>query len=280
MEDHPVNQIVAKRMIAMLGCQVELADNGRQAVDILQDQPFDLVFMDCQMPEMDGYEATARIRRFKSREANIPIIAMTAHAMPGDREKCLNAGMDDYISKPLLKNALIPVMQRWARLDASDAGRPDDPAAESPEPTPEPQAKTEMKTESTATDEYIIFDPRQALRALDGDIDVLRDIAELFLESTMEDLSALAQALGANETDSASRLAHKIKGAAANLGAESVRAAARELELAAKAQQQDRLAQLMQTVESEFQQLRTYLKSDPWDSWSQESSHAKGTGGG
>ncbi len=110
-EDNLVNQKVAVMMLERLGCQVAIADNGRQAIDMLEGGGYDLVFMDCQMPELDGFEATAEIRRRFGRE--IPIIAMTANAMEGDRERCLAAGMDDYISKPVKPVNLKAALDRW-----------------------------------------------------------------------------------------------------------------------------------------------------------------------
>ncbi len=123
-EDNLVNQMIASKMLEKLGCQVDVAANGQEAVDMLDMLPYDIVFMDCQMPEMDGFEATRVIRRKEESSCeHVPIIAMTANAMAGDRERCLEAGMDDYLSKPVLPAELQRVVgdQQFA-VEGSDAG--------------------------------------------------------------------------------------------------------------------------------------------------------------
>jgi CheY-like chemotaxis protein len=111
-EDNTINQLVAVRMLQRLGCTVDVAANGREAVDMVHRLPYDLVFMDCQMPEMDGYEATAAIRAGDATQCRIPIVAMTADALAGTRELCLAAGMDDYVSKPIDTATLRGVLER------------------------------------------------------------------------------------------------------------------------------------------------------------------------
>lgn len=114
VEDNPVNQKMMVKILEKLGCRVEVAGNGMEALVKLEGGAYDLILMDCQMPEMDGYEATAEIRRRENTDRHIPIIAMTAHTMVGDREKCLDAGMDDYIAKPIKKEIVSEMIGRWA----------------------------------------------------------------------------------------------------------------------------------------------------------------------
>jgi CheY-like chemotaxis protein len=113
-EDNEINQKVVRLQLRKLGCESVAVNNGREALRVLgQDTAFDLVLMDCQMPELDGYDATRLIRALPGEVAQIPIVAMTAHAMTGDREKCLEAGMDDYLSKPVRESDLVAALERW-----------------------------------------------------------------------------------------------------------------------------------------------------------------------
>jgi len=118
-EDNGVNQLVATKLLEYLGGRVDIAPNGRDAVRMAGSEAYDLVLMDCQMPELDGYEATAEIRRLEGESSRVPIIAMTANAMSGDRERCLAAGMDDYVTKPIKLSCLSGVLERWLHTEAA-----------------------------------------------------------------------------------------------------------------------------------------------------------------
>jgi CheY-like chemotaxis protein len=113
-EDNHVNQTVARQMLERLGCAVDCVENGRAALNALERQRYDLVFMDCQMPEMDGYEATRRLRAREAEQGgHVIVLALTANAMEGDRERCLASGMDDHLTKPLKLRVLADTLERW-----------------------------------------------------------------------------------------------------------------------------------------------------------------------
>jgi CheY-like chemotaxis protein len=112
-EDNIVNQKVAMKMLSTIGCQVDVVANGIEAAAAVKEGDYDIVFMDCQMPELDGYGATREIRSGEAGRMRIPVVAMTANAMQGDREKCIAAGMDDYVSKPVNREELEAVVSKW-----------------------------------------------------------------------------------------------------------------------------------------------------------------------
>ena len=118
VEDNQVNQMVAKGMLTKLGCQVAVAGHGGEAIAYLEQQPVDLVLMDCNMPVMDGYEATRRIRQ-SGRWPNLPIIALTANALPDERERCQAAGMNDYLAKPFRREDLTALLDSWLPLTSA-----------------------------------------------------------------------------------------------------------------------------------------------------------------
>lgn len=122
VDDHELNQVVAVALLERLGCRVDVADSGYAAVAAVQRMPYDLLFMDCHMSDLDGYQATAMIRKWEGGTRRMPIVALTGRALPGDREKCLAAGMDDYFTKPLQYNLLDACLRRWIK-HATDTTR-------------------------------------------------------------------------------------------------------------------------------------------------------------
>jgi CheY-like chemotaxis protein/HPt (histidine-containing phosphotransfer) domain-containing protein len=215
-EDSPMNQRVALGMLERLGYEGILVANGLEAVEAVQHQRFAAILMDCQMPEMDGFAATAEIRRQEPVGQHLPIIAMTANAMKGDRERCLEAGMDDYISKPVRFEDLQMALQRWAPREsiAPDLSPVEaDGAADVAEPI----------------DERAIASLRATFRS--GHDDILPTLVREFRLSTEQQLSALRVAVEQGDPSTLASAAHRLKGDAAMIGATAVRARCADIEV-------------------------------------------------
>jgi signal transduction histidine kinase/DNA-binding response OmpR family regulator len=210
-EDSVVNQMLAIRLLERRGHQVVVANTGRQVLEALNTQSFDVVLMDVQMPEMDGLKTTASIREQEQTTGrHLPIIAMTAHVMPGDRERCLEAGMDDYIAKPIQAELLFATLARLLPDVASTT-----PAASPPDDVP-----------VTA-----LFDQAATLRRIDGDRELLQEIVPLFQEACAEMLDDIDHALEKQDAVRLRQSAHTLKGEASNFGATATVAAATQLEM-------------------------------------------------
>ncbi len=219
-EDNPVNAKLIDTLLTKIGLEAVIVENGRLALETLEQERFDLVLMDCQMPEMDGYEATRRLRESGCR---LPVIALTAHAGEGEREKCLAAGMDDYLAKPLRRPQLIATLERFL-------GSEDSPASAAGATTP------------SATENAPPCDLEAALSQLDGDEELLADMIGLFLEDAPRRLDRLQRAWKNGDHDGVAEAAHALKGMAGHFGAETLRRQAADLERAARAGQVDAAA--------------------------------------
>jgi signal transduction histidine kinase/CheY-like chemotaxis protein len=241
-EDNPVNQRVALRILQKAGHSVLAVGNGKQAVEAIEREPFDLVLMDVQMPEMDGLEATAVIRSSEKKTGRrLPLIAMTAHAMKGDRERCLEAGMDDYICKPIHASALLRVVGSIRPTAISSA--PDAVAVKAPSvdesPVPQPP----------------VFDRQGALDGLDGDERVLSEVISLFLDDAPGQLNKIRHAIGKRDAFALRVAAHTLKGAVGCLGGGRCAAAALEMEELAREGDLTRAADVLTVLEAEIQSL-------------------------
>ena len=217
VEDNPVNQNMAAIMLMKAGYKVDIAENGRVAVDMVDKKNYDLIFMDIQMPEMDGYEATGVIRE-KQKDKHTPIIAMTAHAMQGDREKCLEAGMDDYLSKPLNRDELFNTLDRWIKTDNDNNGNNGSNGSNGGSPTEE------------LSEEDPSVDMESAMARFGDDKVFFKEMAREFLNYVPEQIHSLEEALRSDDISIMKMNAHSIKGAAGNLSAEKVRSIAATIE--------------------------------------------------
>ncbi len=246
VEDNVVNQKVASMLLRRLGCDVQMANNGKIAVEKVESKSFDIIFMDCQMPVMSGFEATAAIRKLGPAKSSIPIVAMTANAMSGDRERCLVAGMNDYLSKPVQRDALANVLNRWVELE------PDGPTG----------ADTAMNegNENDVLDREVI----ESLRELSGpdEPSLFAELVELFLDDTPIRIKDLDNAFAKADAEGIERAAHALKSSAANLGALGLSELFRELEGAGRENDLERAAGLLPNAHSEFQRVEDALKAE------------------
>jgi signal transduction histidine kinase/DNA-binding response OmpR family regulator/ligand-binding sensor domain-containing protein/HPt (histidine-containing phosphotransfer) domain-containing protein len=219
-EDNAINQEVAVAVLQGAGVEVDVAENGLEAVRLAEVFPYDAVLMDIQMPEMDGPEATERIRRNPSL-ASLPIIAMTAHAMSGVREECQRAGMNDYVSKPIDPQALFAALARWAprRGDGASAAE----RSWSSDATAERDAADLPRT-------HTVFDFSGFARQIGGDAALARELVQKFVDNRTGCSEPIAQAVDAGDWTTAGRLVHSIKGVSGTLGAGVLHAAAVDLE--------------------------------------------------
>lgn len=233
-EDNPVNQQIAVAQLKRLGLNVQTVSNGADAVAAVQNGHFDLVLMDMQMPRMDGFEAIHRIRQAEAaREAGaaVPIIAMTAHAMPGYRERCLTAGMSDYLVKPLQPQELAATLGHWLKLDPS--AKPANNAEAEAEVAETAAAKRIDEARPTLDSHYsslLVFDWKGLFMRLDNDVESVQMVLELFVEDQPPKLEALCRAIEQSDRAMITRLAHALHGAAANVGAERLAALADKIE--------------------------------------------------
>ena len=242
VEDNATNQIVALKILEKLGYNADAVADGAEALTSLSSISYDLVFMDCQMPDMDGFEATRRIRSKQSGVLNsrVPVIAMTARAMRGDREKCLEAGMDDYLSKPVEPAAMAAVLERWLG---------EEPATEAP---------VALDTSAVLS----VFDRSVFKNRLMGDEDIMKLVIEKFLSDFPEELDRLAAVAAKGDSAGAWQLGHKMKGSAANLSANALRAVAREIEKAGKDGDIERVRSLMPELRTVFDELHEFLQRE------------------
>jgi len=271
-EDNIINQKVALSILGKLGYSANAVANGKEAVKALEMIPYDIVLMDCQMPEMDGYEATREIRKMEDKRQNpgktnsitqritsnkqqaadfqqkqsfinlqssinsIPIIAMTANAMKGDREKCLKAGMDDYLSKPVKPQEISEMLEKWLTEEGSFQ-----------------QEETTVRDMEPVKD---IFDKAGFLDRLMGDKDLADEIFAEFLEDVPLKFTALKEALGNGDAHTVQIEAHTLKGAFANVGALALQDIAYQIELAGKEEDMSKAGSFIPELDEQFEVLK------------------------
>jgi len=244
-EDNPINQKVATAMLEKRGHAVVVAEDGREALALLYDQgiqPFDLILMDVQMPEMDGFEATTHIReKEKATGAHVPIIALTAGVMKGDREMCLQAGMDGYVAKPLKADDLLAAIEETF----------------GPQMAYERDAGSTPQLEHEATD---AFDSGVALASVDGDRKLLKEVVGIFMADYPKLMSEMKRAISEGDALGLNRAAHGLKGSVGNFGATILFEMARQLEMMGKSGDLTPAGDAFALVEAEMERLKQALE--------------------
>ncbi|MDH3839150.1 MAG: response regulator [Desulfobacteraceae bacterium] len=273
-EDDATNQKVALHILKKFGYRADAAGNGQEVLQALEKIPYDIVLMDIQMPLMDGYTATRRIRELEhkaqqvklnkndskdlsgseiqplARSGRIPIIAMTAHAMKGDREKCIAAGMDDYTPKPINPDELFEKIEKWTRAEQNASS----PGAEVQKERVQPETSEETQP----------LDLEMALERAMGDKDFLKILLGGFIQELPDQIDSLKAAVAGTDTVALTELAHKLKGAAANLSAHGVSSAAKSLEKVGKSQDMGEANQILEVLINESERLTEFIERADW----------------
>ena len=285
-EDNPVNQKLAVVLLQKAGFSVDVVDNGLQAVQKVKDGKYNAVLMDVQMPEMDGLEATGQIRRQTGTGMHIPIIAMTAHALKGDRERCLEAGMDDYISKPLDPRLLLKKLDQWMATGAqetglAEAGKEQESQDYSVQPEvfpfednalsldeglfgetagmPEQEAAGPVVKPFIEEEPEPPLDEKAALPRFDNDRAFFLEMCQDFMKNLPARMEELNSSLEKKDAATFSRAAHNLKGVSANFNANAVNRMAEELERLGRQDELDAAGPLLEKLKAELVRLREYM---------------------
>jgi CheY-like chemotaxis protein/HPt (histidine-containing phosphotransfer) domain-containing protein len=244
-EDNETNQMVVEEILHNEGLQCDIAANGVEAVSLATSRYYDLILMDCQMPEMDGYTATQHIRSHEkgSSAAHVAVIALTASATTTDRDECLAAGMDDYLTKPIVPERLVQMIEKWAL-----------PGRQSLEPS---TRKSPLQTKETGRSPGFSaaapFDYGAALARCAGNAVLVRQIVEMFIERTPQELDELEESVARSDAAAVSANAHRLKGGAATLSAEPLSVAAAALEEAGRSGSLAKAPEQFERVRQEFE---------------------------
>ncbi len=245
VEDNITNQIVAQGMLKKIGVDADLAKDGFEAIDALKRMPYDIVLMDVQMPLMDGLDATRHIRNEESSilDQNIPVIAMTAHAMAGDKERCLEAGMNDYISKPFSLAELRKLIEKWTRILSEDV------------PGHEPSVE-----EGKISTEKIVFDSEILMEKTMNDADLAKHLVSITLKDIPDQFNNLKTAINENKKNDAENYIHTLKSSSANVGALAFHETIRKIEELCNENKLEKSRTLIPELEKELELFRSHLE--------------------
>jgi signal transduction histidine kinase/CheY-like chemotaxis protein/HPt (histidine-containing phosphotransfer) domain-containing protein len=263
-EDNVVNQDVAREMLESLGCRVHVASDGLEAVDLAFHGEYDAILMDIQMPGMDGYQATRSIRSQEQREKQqggavrrTPVIALTANAMQGDRQECLDAGMDDYLIKPFRRDELLELLRRWlpAAGDPEQEGGKSERVGSAPDPATDSAAVTASILDRRALEAIRELSPGRGAT-------ILARVIDSYLVTAPDQLEALQRALVEKDAKALQTQAHSLKSSSANVGARELAELAREVEALGRTGQTTEAAGLVERLGAEFLRVRDALVAE------------------
>ncbi|NCD33360.1 MAG: PAS domain S-box protein [Spartobacteria bacterium] len=241
VEDHPVNRVVIKNTLKKHNIAADLAENGLEALDRIRKKEYDLIFMDCQMPKMDGFEATAAIRRGDTGETNrnVPIIALTAHAMASDRERCLAAGMDDYMAKPFVPSVLTQKLSHWL---TQRSGKP-----------------TDIEAVAVNTESNVDFSPEDYMRRCGNDPAIAKTVAIHFMDDLNRRLEDARDIITSRDRDKGARLFHALRGSATTISAFRICEIATAMETVCQDEDWDTVEALYTELQAGAEQIESFL---------------------
>ena len=251
VEDNPVNQQVVKGLLKRLGIRAEVVNNGKEALEVLEIIPYDLVLMDIQMPVMDGFTAARAIRHPDSKVLNreIPIVALTAHAFKEEISKCINAGMNDFLTKPLDTQRLVDVLTKWLPVHNEEEHGTENNANDV-------EAGSESVKDDAHSPKEVVFDKDDFLERTMNDLELGKQVLQMFMETGQELLSQLDGAVKNNDLEVIMRVAHSIKGSAGNVGAKRLAEIALELEKQAESGTIEDVDKKFNTLKEVFERLK------------------------
>jgi len=254
-EDNGVNQVVARNMLKALGCDHLIVRNGAEALEAVQKGGYDMVLMDCQMPVMDGYAATRAIRQWEAdcgAGARMPIVALTANALLGDAQLCLDSGMDDHLAKPYTRQQLRNILVRWLPAHLVTQAEPDSSSEAKPAASSRSDARGAMLDQAALDN----------IRSIDDDGTVLNEVIQMYLDEAVLQMQALHGAVDAHDLPTLASTAHAMKSASHNVGAKSLGELCKRLEKQAKAGEAAGIGDLVAAIDNMLESVRPLLRAE------------------
>jgi two-component system, sensor histidine kinase and response regulator len=264
-EDNHVNQEVGRAMLESFGCRVDVAENGCEVLHLLESTIYDLIFMDCQMPSMDGCEATRKIRQNQNpKVAGIPVVALTAHVMDGDRERCLAVGMDDYLGKPFRLQQLSEILERWTnrgRNADGKSGGPDENELSGPVALAEEAVAPVDQIRNPVCVERGVLENIRSIFGASGH-EMLMNLIRIFIDDSPALLDKMSNALQTRDAVAMAKAAHALKSSSANLGAVSLAGFCRMVEDIARTDSTGSTESIIAQIQAEYVRVKKALEGE------------------